>query len=286
LQLGFNALISGAIYSLVAMGVAVLYGTTRFFNLALGAVYTVAAYVAYSAWTHVGPIPATLAAIAFCAVLNWTIDRFVFYSLRRRKSPPMILMLASFGILIALQGAVALIYSSNTLTLHGASWVDSSVRVLGAAITRQQLMIVGVTVLSLAATVAIMRTRWGRTAQAVASDALGASVVGVDSESTIGLASLLGGALVGLAGVLIAMETNIEPAMGFDMILKGMIASVAGGMGSIAGAVLGGLTVGSTEQLAAWYLGADWSGAAAFVVLLLFLVFRPNGLLGRKEERY
>lgn len=121
--------------------------------------------------------------------------------------------------------------------------------------------------------------------RAVADDPLAASVVGINPNKIIMIAFAIGSALAGMAGVLIAYETNLEPTMGFNAILKGIIASIIGGIGSIPGAILGGYFLGLAENLGIWKIQAGWKDAIAFGILILFLLFRPQGILGKKKER-
>lgn len=119
----------------------------------------------------------------------------------------------------------------------------------------------------------------------MADDPIGASVSGIYPEKVIFYAFGIGSALAGMAGVLISLETNIEPTMGMNAILKGIIASIIGGIGSIPGALLGGFFLGIVENLGIWQIQAGWKDTIAFAVLILFLLFRSEGMLGTKNDR-
>lgn len=131
----------------------------------------------------------------------------------------------------------------------------------------------------------IQRTKLGKAMRAVSDDRVAASVVGINPEKIIPLVFAIGSALAGMAGILISLETNIEPTMGFSAILKGMIASIIGGSGSIPGAMFGGLFLGIVENLGIWKIQAGWKDTIAFVVLIIFLLLRPGGIFGVKAER-
>jgi branched-chain amino acid transport system permease protein len=118
--------------------------------------------------------------------------------------------------------------------------------------------------------------------RAVAEDPLAAATVGIDPERVILIAFALGSALAGMAGCMIAYETNLEPTMGMNAILKGIISSIIGGIGSIPGAVVGGVFLGVVENLGIWKIQAGWKDSIAFAVLIIFLVARPSGFFGRK----
>ncbi len=116
--------------------------------------------------------------------------------------------------------------------------------------------------------------------RAVADDPIAARVVGIYPEKVIFMAFAIGSALAGAAGILISLETNIQPTMGFNAILKGIIASIIGGIGSIPGAVLGGFFLGIAENLGIWKIQAGWKDSIAFAILIIFLLFRPGGIFG------
>lgn len=129
------------------------------------------------------------------------------------------------------------------------------------------------------------KTKIGKAIRAVADDPIGASVSGIYPERIILYAFGIGSALAGMAGVLISLETNIEPTMGFNAILKGIIASIIGGIGSIPGAVLGGFFLGIVENLGIWKIQAGWKDTIAFAVLIIFLLFKPEGILGNRKDK-
>jgi branched-chain amino acid transport system permease protein len=120
--------------------------------------------------------------------------------------------------------------------------------------------------------------------RAVSDDPIGANVVGINPERIILVSFAIGSALAGVAGILISFETNIEPTMGFTAILKGIIASIVGGIGSIPGAVLGGFFLGLAENLGIWKIQAGWKDCIAFAILIVFLLIRPWGFLGNKRD--
>jgi len=126
----------------------------------------------------------------------------------------------------------------------------------------------------------IQKTRLGKAMRAVSDDPVAANVVGINPEKIIMGSFALGSALAGAAGILISYETNIEPTMGLNALLKGIIASIIGGIGSIPGAVLGGFFLGLAENLGIWKISAGWKDAISFAVLIIFLLVRPGGILG------
>lgn len=156
----------------------------------------------------------------------------------------------------------------------------------GAVITPIQLLILSASIaLFVIVWLIVDRTKIGQAIRAVADDPVGTSVSGIYPEKVIFFAFGVGSALAGMAGILISLETNIEPAMGMNAILKGIIASIIGGIGSIPGAVLGGLFLGIIENMGIWKISAAWKDTIAFAVLIIFLLLRPAGILGKKDDK-
>jgi branched-chain amino acid transport system permease protein len=293
-QLILNSIIAGGVYSLIALSFVIIYKTVKFFHFAHGVVYTAGAYVAYavvSYWlltfgdtiTIWGWGVAVIIAVAAAAGIGVLIELFVYRPLRQRKASNLIYLLASFGIFIFLQNLIALIFGNQILTIRTGP-IKEGHAVLGAVITDNQILILVVSCLLLVGLwVFMQKAKIGKAMRAVSDDAIAASVVGINPNKTIMSAFAIGSALAGIAGILISLETNIEPTMGFNAILKGIIACIIGGIGSIPGAMLGGFFLGLVENLGIWHIQAGWKDTIAFAVLILFLLLRPQGILGTRE---
>ena len=295
-QLIVNGIIAGSIYALIAIGFTVIYRTVRFFHFAHGIVYTSGAYLTYTVvscwWSVVGSqlsvgmwVVAIIVGIVGAGVLGVLIDRVVYYPLRRQNASNLIFLLASFGVFIFLQNLIQLIYGAQILTIRTGP-IKEGHHFLGAVITDIQILILVVSCWLLVVLGFFMqRTRLGKAMRAVSDDSVAANVVGINPESIIFTSFAIGSALAGAAGILISFETNIEPTMGFSALLKGIIASIIGGIGSIPGAVLGGFFLGLAENLGIWKISAGWKDCIAFVILIVFLLIRPWGFLGTKTEK-
>ena len=294
-QLILNGIIAGSIYALVALGFSVIYRTVKFFHFAHGIVYTAGAYIAYSIltldfrqWTLdygqwiVGWVKWSVAIL---------IDRLVYFPLRKKKASNLIFLLASFGVFIFLQNFIQLIYGAQILTIRtGPVKEGHQLSVFGyqlnAIITDIQILILFVSLCVMVGLwIFIHKMKLGKAMRAVSDDPIAASVVGINPEKIITASFAIGSALAGAAGILISLETNIEPTMGFSAILKGIIASIIGGIGSIPGAMFGGFFLGIVENLGIWKIQAGWKDCISFVILIIFLLFRPWGMLGVKTEK-
>jgi len=286
-QLFLNGIIAGSIYALIAIGFTVIYRTVKFFHFAHGIVYTAGAYFAYTLIIslHLNFALSFFLAIALAAILGVAIDRLVYYPLRQQKASNLIFLLASFGVVIFIQNLIQLIYGAQILTIRTGP-IKEGHHFLGAVITDIQILILAVSIiLMIFLWLFIQKTKLGKAMRAVSDDPIAANVVGINPERIILTSFAIGSALAGVAGILISFETNIEPTMGFSALLKGIIASIIGGIGSIPGAVLGGFFLGLAENLGIWKISAGWKDCIAFAILIIFLLLRPRGILGNKTEK-
>jgi len=287
IELLLNGLIAGSIYALIAISFTVIYRTVKFFHLAHGIVYTAGAYFAYTLFRQLNFnfVISFFLSIALSALLGIAIDRIVYHPLRLRKASNLIFLLASFGVFIFLQNLIQIIYGAQILTIRTGP-VKEGHHFLGAVITDIQILILIVTFFFLVVCRWFIKyTKLGKAMRAVSDDKIGAMVVGINPERTILASFAIGSALAGAAGILISLETNIEPTMGFGAILKGIIASIVGGIGSIPGAMFGGFFLGLVENLGIWKIQAGWKDTISFAILILFLLLRPGGIMGTKTEK-
>ena len=286
-QFFFNGIIAGSIYFLIALGFTIIYRTVKFFNFAHGVVYAVGAYFAYTFFIllDINPIISFFSSVALAAFLGIVIDRLIFFPLRKHDAPNLVYLIASFGVFIFLQNLIQLIFGAQILTLRTGA-IKEGHHFLGAVITDIQILIIGICLfLFLLTWLLIQKTKIGKAIRAVADDRVGAKVVGINPEKVIMAVFFIGSLLAGAAGILISLETNIEPTMGLNAILKGIIASIIGGIGSIPGALFGGLFLGLAENLGIWKIQAGWKDAIAFGILIIFLLLRPSGIMGIKTKK-
>jgi branched-chain amino acid transport system permease protein len=282
-QLLINVLIATGITTLVALGFALIYQTTHFFDFAYGIVLTTGAYATFfgKEWLHLPLTIAALFAALFSGLLGYAIECFVYRPIRRRGATPLTLLIASLGLYTVLQNLISLIFGDTTRTL-GSGTVASSLVLLGARITPIQLIIVTVS-LTLVILVAVLlkKTRIGLSIRAVANNPILAEVSGIESNQVIAATSALGAVLAGIAGVLIALDIDITPTMGMNAMIMGVVAAIIGGVGSIPGVLLGALLLSFAQNLGATLIGFQWQDTIAFIILLAFLLLRPQGFLGK-----
>jgi branched-chain amino acid transport system permease protein len=282
-QILLNGVVSAGPIALIAIGLSLIYRVTRVFHLAHAAIYALAAYTAFTLIKIIGltALVSLPLAILIAAALGTAIEVFIYRPLRRIGATPLALFVSSLAIIVVGQNLLSLFFGNQTLTIRSPAMV-AVYRFLGIRITDLQIITI---ILSLAVSLGtgavIKWTQVGRILRGVASDAGLATIVGIPCERYIAAAFTLASAAAGLASILVAYETDLTPLMGFDMLLFGLTASVIGGIDSIPGAALGALLVGLSYQLAGWFLTMQWQDAVVFILLILFLLVRPHGLLGK-----
>lgn len=283
-QLIINSIIAGGIYSLIAIGFNFIYGATRFFNLTHGVLAAVGGYTVFFFVKKLAePTPVWLAillGIIVAGIIGWLTEKTVYLPLRRKKASGMILLVASLGLFTAIQAVIAIFFTSQFQALSSNSGSTKVFQVFGGVITDIQLWIVGsALVIMVGLMVMLKRTTFGKAVQAVSDDEEVSQIVGINTNKIIGRVFFIGSAIAGLAGILVGFDTGIEPTMGMALLLKGVIGAIVGGIGSIPGAVLGSFLLGFVENFGIWKISGEWKDAIAFVLLLIFLLFRPGGII-------
>jgi len=278
-----NTAVAASIYCLVAVGFGLVYSGFRFFHFAHGALYVAGAYACYAARIGAG-LPlwcSALLGIGVSAILGAACDLLVYRHLRKRRAGATALFVASMGLYAVIQNAIAMIFGDTNRTIRTWSVVEGH-RIGDARISTAELCIVGVAVVLIATTAAVLRyTKAGIALRALSADADLSRCAGVDLDRSAVLVLVVASGLAGCAGVLIALDTDITPQMGFWGLLMGVVATIVGGIGRPAGALLGAVLIAAAQQISIWYLPSQWKDAVAFGVLFLALVLRPHGLMGQ-----
>lgn len=297
-----NGLVLGSIYALVALGYTMVYGIMGLINFAHGEVVMIGAMVALTVIkllaasglpVYLVVLIALIAATAMCMAVGYSIERIAYRPLRR--APKLAPLITAIGVSIVLQNLAMLIWGRN---YHAFPPILPTAQfdILGATITSVQVAIVLIAALLMAVLIALIdHTRLGRAMRATAENPPIAQLMGVNINQIISLTFIIGSALAAVAGLMVSANYSIAHYyMGFMLGLKAFTAAVLGGIGNIAGAVLGGLLLGLIESLGAGYigdltggfLGSNYQDIFAFFVLIGVLVFRPSGLIGeRVSER-
>lgn len=283
-QIVLNSIIAGAIYALMALGFNLIYGVAKFFNLAHGVAASIGGYAAYFLSRRLGldAYLCAIVAVGLAGACGYAFDFLVYLPLRRKKSSNMILLVASLGIMTLVQSVIAMLFSSQFQTLGSSVSGESSFSISGGMVTKTQIVIFVSGMLILSGLYLLLKlTMFGKSIVAISDDEEVARVVGINTDRAIGCVFFIGSAIAGLAGVLVGYDTGIEPTMGMALLLKGVIASIIGGMGNIYGGVLGSFLLGFAENFGIWKMPGQWKDAISFVLLIVFLIFRPSGIVKR-----
>jgi branched-chain amino acid transport system permease protein len=291
LQQIVNGLSLGSIYALIALGYTMVYGVLRLINFAHGDVYMVGAYVGYYLSrkmagrepSFVSAFIVMLGAMAACALLGLVIERLAYRPVRRASR--LTLLITAIGVSLFLENGGQLVFGPDpkffpSLAPH-FDFLVADVR-----LTSEQLTVIGVSfLLMILLRFFIMRTRTGKAMRAVSFNLDTAKLMGISTDWIIAVTFGLGSALAAAGGVLIGMQIpKIDPLMGIMYGLKAFIAAVLGGIGNVPGAVLGGLLIGTSEVMVVGYLSSTYRDAIAFGILILVLLLRPQGILGRVQK--
>ena len=283
LQQVLNGLTLGGIYGLVALGLTLVYGILHVPNFAHGGFYMIGAFVAFQAmvaWSW-GYWAAMLTAAIAVAVLGIVSERLIFHPLR--KASPLHPKIASIGLLLFLEAGAQALWGADFQRMPTP--YTSIVEMGGITAPAQRLLIIGAAfALMVALHLFLTRTITGATIIAMAQNREGASMVGIDANRVSMLTFAISGMLAAVAATLYAPINLVYPAMGHLVITKAFVIIILGGMGSIPGAVLGGLIIGFAESFGAYYISTDYKDIIAFVLLVVILSLRPQGLFAKRSH--
>jgi len=294
-QTAVNGLTTGCLYALIALGYTMVYGVLKLLNFAHGDLYMVGAYVGYFViqWFG-GPtaliIPVPLLLIIMFALsgfgvglLGVAIERFAYRPLR--NAPRIAPLITALGISFLLENSVLLLFGGFTKSYSTQSFIpfSDSVTIFGASIDVVQFLIFGLTaVMMFALRETVNRTLLGKSMRAVASDREAAEMLGINVNRTIAMTFFIGSAMAGIAGVMYGLAFNeISNIIGFLAGLKAFTAAVVGGIGSIPGAMIGGIFIGLCESFASGYISSQYSDLIVFGVLIATMLIRPTGIFGQ-----
>ncbi len=291
LQQIVNGISLGSIYALIALGYTMVYGVLRLINFAHGDVYMVGAYAGYylsrklkgDEPSLLGALVVMLGAMLTCAILGMIIERFAYRPVRRAAR--LTLLITAIGVSLFLENGAQLVFGPDPKFFPSLA-PRADFRVGGVRLTSEQLTVIAVSfLLMLLLQFFILKTRTGKAMRAVSFNLDAAKLMGISTDRIIAITFALGSALAAAAGVLIGMQIpKIDPLMGILYGLKAFVAAVLGGIGNVPGAVIGGLLIGTSEVMVVGYLSSTYRDAIAFGILILVLLLRPQGILGRAQK--
>lgn len=279
-----NGVALGSIYALMALGYTMVYGIIGLINFAHGDIYMVGAFVGFSLVTTagVGVFSALIISMIFTALLGVIIERIAYKPLR--GSTRITALITAIGVSMLLQN-VMIALKGPEVRAFPADLPALSLNFGSFSINSQQLLILVVTiVLMIALQVIVQKTKLGQAMRAVSVDDQAAQLMGINANTIISFTFLIGSALAGAAGVLVGIYYNsLSPLMGVNIGTKAFVAAVVGGIGSIPGAMCGGLIIGLVETFVAMIGLSTWKDAVVYAILIVILLVKPTGLLGKNQ---
>ena len=275
----------GSVYAIIALGYTMVYGIARMLNFAHGDIIMVGGFTVFTIVTTMGgsPVVGILASVVVCTVLGVTIERVAYRPLR--GASPLAVLITAIGVSYLLQNVALLIFGSN------ARQFTSVITVPALKLAGGKLSISSVTIVTILSCIVIMaalmtfinKTKMGQAMLAVSEDRGAATLMGINVNRTISVTFAIGSALAAVAGVLLCSAyPSLSPYTGSMPGIKAFVAAVFGGIGSIPGAFIGGILLGIIENLAKAYISSQLSDAIVFSVLIIVLLVRPTGILGKK----
>lgn len=281
-----NGISLGSIYALIALGYTMVYGIVKLINFAHGDIFMIGAFIGFYAITffELSFLPALLLSMTVCALLGVLIERIAYKPLR--NATRIAALITAIGVSLFIEYGMIYIRGAQIEAYPNDVLPSSTISILGVTVKSQSLLILVVAIcLMVSLQIIVHRTKIGRAMRAVSFDADAAKLMGISVNNTISATFAIGSALAGAAGVIFGVYyTRIEPLMGILPGLKAFVAAVFGGIGIIPGAMVGGLLLGMIEALVSAAGFSLWRDAAAFVVLILILLFMPQGLFGKNKK--
>ena len=287
-----NGISLGSIYALIALGYTMVYGILQLINFAHSEVYMVGAFAAYYTARVLGLdakpgvftfVTVLIAAMAVCSLLGVMIERFAYRPLR--KAPKLNSLITAIGVSLFLQYAGQIVFGADPKVFPNiledatlASFGEVNLQLFDVTI-----LVVGLIFMA-GLTYLIHYTKTGKAMRAVSNNQVVASLMGINSNKVIAMTFIIGSSLAGVGSVLVGMKyPKIDPLMGTLIGLKAFTAAVLGGIGNLGGAVLGGIIMGLSEEFVVGYFSSTYRDAVAFGILIIILLFRPSGLLGKSQ---
>jgi len=290
LQHIINGIGLGSIYALIALGYTMVYGVLNLINFAHSDVYMMGAFAAYYTQRFLNLKPGLmsfliiiLAAMMFCSILALTIERFAYRPLR--KAPKLNILITAIGVSLFLEFSGQLIFGADPKLFPSVIEDVGLFSIIGVRFRTIDLAILAVGFLSMIVLrYIIVYTKTGRAMRAVSENTKVAGLMGIPVNRIIAITFVIGSSLAGIGSVVVGLKyPKIEPLMGMLIGLKAFVAAVLGGIGSIPGAVLGGIIMGLSEEMVVGYLSSTYRDALSFGILIIILVVRPAGLLGKSS---
>ncbi len=287
MQIILNILFTFSLIVLSALSFSLIYFTTKYFNFAHAVIISFGAYFffLFSIKFSMSLTISFILAILTTTLIGMACDVFVFRTMRQRNVPVLAYLIASIGLYVVMQNCISLFFGDETKIINTAE-VTVGNQFFGAYITNIQILTVFVSVsLFIAINLFLHLTTTGKSLRAVSSNPELCNIYGISSNKIIMIAFGIGSALAATTGILSAMDANMTPTFGFSLLLYGVVAMIIGGVGSTRGLITGALLVATAQHLAAYYIDTKWMDTITYIILILFLIWKPLGFSGKRLKK-
>ncbi len=287
MQFIINIFLSFSIYSLLIISFSIIYQSVKFFHFAHAITITLGAYLTLLFSIQLGfsfwfAIPLAIIGAVLISVIT---ELSIYKPLRKIETSSWNMLIASLGLYVILQNLVSLIWGDDTKSIR--TWpVKVGNEIWGAYITNVQIITIVVSIVLFIATILFLQyTSLGKQIRAVSSNSELSNIFGISSDRVILWSFIIGSALAAIAGILIALDTDMTPTMGFHIFLYAVVAMIIGGVGNYSGLIGGALLLATAQHLSAYYIDSKWMDATAYIILILFLIWKPLGFSGKRLKK-
>ena len=285
-QLLLNGLVRGTMYGIIAVGFSLVYNTTRIFHIAYAGLYIIPAYLLYTLHIDFGFSIVFSVAVSILAtlLLSILIELIIYRPLIKKESSLNVLMVTSIGVMIVLVNLIALIYGNELRVLNPD--ITRSITIGLLRITNTQIIQVLVSCFGLLGFLSFLqRSNLGIRMRALRDDRELFAILGEKVQKLRFYVFGLSGIFLAIGSILVSYDVGIDPYAGLPMLMNAVVALIIGGIGNFQAPILGGMIIGILQALSVWVFSSRWEDAVTFTLLILFLLFKPNGLLGQRERR-
>lgn len=287
MQLSINIILSSFITILIGFSFLKIYSVLRYFHISHAITLTISAYLTYTIGIKQS-LPLYIAipvAIIVSIALMLLVSRFIYQPLQKKQLESWQMLIASLGVYVVLQNVISMVWGDSTLSFR--TWeVKVGHPFLGAYITDVQIITIVSSIILLGLSwLFLEKTSIGQKIKAVSSNPELSSILGISKNKAIVWSFVLGSGLAACAGILIAADTDMTPTMGFNWLLYAVVAMIIGGLGKMRYLLLGALLLATAQHLSAYYLDSKWMNATAFIILIVFLYFKPYGFSGQRMKK-
>lgn len=287
IQIVSNIILSFSLFLMIGCSYSLIYYPTKFFHIAHAVIISSSAYLVFLFVNKFSiPFPFSIVLAILASTLLGVLCEVVIYrNMRKRNVPALAYLIASIGLYVILQNCISLFWGDDTKIINSAAIVVGH-EIFGAYITTIQIITIIVSIiLFITINLFLHFTATGKSIRAVASNPELCNIYGIPSNKIILIAFGIGSALAAVAGILTAMDTNMTPTFGFNLLLYGVVAMIIGGVGSNKGLIAGSLLVATAQHLTAYFIDTKWMDAVAYIILIVFLLWKPLGFSGKRLKK-